>query len=645
MTIASAIESAVQSGQLLASSRENILRVYQSPGLEAWAKLSIEELVAAAEWTELNDRFYANLKFGTGGIRGRTISKKVTAAEKGTLSPLGAPEHAGVGTNVMNDANIRYAALGLGEYLLKNFPKQKSKVVIAHDTRHFSRHFAELVADCLRSQGHESYLFMDSRSTPQLSFTVRWLKAQAGIVISASHNPFHDNGFKCYFDDGAQVVEPHASGIISEVNRLKDGAMPTIATDSESDSVRHVTRFLGEEADEAYIKALETLVLEPETIQKAKSQLKIVYSSLHGTGIQIIPRLLQKFGFNLHIVPEQEKGDGRFPTVQSPNPENAEALAISIAQAKEENADIVIATDPDCDRMGVAIRNAAGEFEIVSGNIIGTLMGYYRIRRFFAQGVLNDQNKSHGVLIKTFVTTDLQKTMAEKNGLKCVETLTGFKYIGEKLRNYEEEAGLQGQDALPAIQRRAVLLEKSSFFVFGGEESYGYSGGDYVRDKDGNAAALMFAEAAAEAKVNGKTLLDVLDEIYRQYGFYTEKLGTLTFEGAAGAAQIKKLLESYRSTPPQVYQGKRVVRIQDFERETFKDVDGKVIPKEMMLIFHLEDGCRMAVRGSGTEPKIKFYFFAKADAQGDLSAVKSACKSSLESWWKEVQEDVKKRVE
>ncbi|MES2309598.1 MAG: phospho-sugar mutase, partial [Verrucomicrobiota bacterium] len=450
MNIASALESAVQSGQLLASSRENILRVYQTPGLEAWAKLSIEELVNASEWTELNDRFYANLKFGTGGIRGRTISKKVTAAEKGTQSPLGAPEHAGVGTNVMNDANIRFAALGLGEYLLKNFPNQKSKVVIAHDTRHFSRHFAELIASCVQSQGHDAYLFEDSRSTPQLSFSVRWLEAQAGIVVSASHNPFHDNGFKCYFDDGAQVVEPHATGIIHEVNRLKEGAAPTVAPQ------KGTFHPLGEGADQAYIHALETLVLEPETIQKAKSDLKIVYSSLHGTGIQIIPRLLQKFGFNLHIVPEQAEGDGRFPTVQSPNPENAEALSISITQAKTLNADLVIATDPDCDRMGVAIRNRAGEFEIVSGNIIGTLMGDYRIRRFFAQGILNEKNKSHGVLIKTFVTTDLQKTMAEKNGLKCVETLTGFKYIGEKLRIYEKEAGLEGKDDLPIAERRAA---------------------------------------------------------------------------------------------------------------------------------------------------------------------------------------------
>ena len=638
MTIVSNLESAVQSGLLLASSREAILNLYQSPTIESWEKLSIEELVGEQKWTELNDRFYTNLKFGTGGIRGRTICKTVTEAEKGTPTPLGAPEHAGVGTNVMNDANIRFAALGLGEYLLKNFPNQKSKVVIAHDTRHFSRHFAELLAECVQSQGHEAYLFSDSRSTPQLSFSVRWLKAQAGVVISASHNPWHDNGFKCYFDDGAQVVEPQASGIIAEVNRLKEGAAPTHSPEKGR------LHLLGEEADQAYLQALETLVLEPETIQKAKSSLKIVFTSLHGTGIQIIPRLLTNFGFQLHIVPEQEKGDGRFPTVQSPNPENAEALAIAIAQAKELKADIVIATDPDCDRMGVAIRNDQGEYEIVSGNIIGTLMADYRIRRFFAQGILNEKNRSHGVLIKTFVTTDLQKSIAEKQGLKCIETLTGFKYIGEKLRNYEQEAGLAGKDSLSAAERRGILLEKSSFFIFGGEESYGYSGGDYVRDKDANAAALMFAEAAAEAKIQGKTLLDCLNQIYQEYGFYTEKLGALTFEGALGAAQIKKLLESYRTNPPQSYQGKKVVQIQDFEKEVYKDLDGKVIPKEMMLIFHMEDGCRMAVRGSGTEPKIKFYFFAKAVVKGDLQAVKESCKLSLDSWWNEVQEDVKKRV-
>ncbi len=639
MNIAPSLDSAVQSGLLLTSSRDHLLNLYQSPQLEPWAKLSIEELVTKAEWTELNDRFYTQLKFGTGGIRGRTICKIVTQAEMGTPSSLGAPEHAGVGTNVMNDTNIRFAALGLGEYLLKSFPNQKSKVVIAHDTRHFSRYFAELLAESVQSQGHDAYLFSDSRSTPQLSFSVRWLKAQAGVVISASHNPSHDNGFKCYFEDGAQVVEPQASGIIAEVNRLKEGASITQA------KVKGLLHLLGEEADLAYIQALEGLVLEPEMIQKAKSQLKIVFSSLHGTGIHIIPKLLRKFGFNLHIVPEQEKGDGRFPTVQSPNPENAEALAMAIAQAKALKADVVIATDPDCDRMGVAVRNEAGEFEILTGNSIGTLMGEYRIRRFFAQGVLNEENKSHGVLIKTFVTTDLQKRIAEKHGLKCVETLTGFKYIGEKLRNYEQVAGLTGNDTISAIERRSILLEKSSFFVFGGEESYGYSGGDYVRDKDANAAALMFSEVAAEAKSQGKTVLDRLNQIYEEFGFYTEKLGALTFEGALGASQIQKLLQSYRSHPPESYQGKRVIQIQDFEKELYKDLDGKAIPKEMMFIFHLEDGCRMAVRGSGTEPKIKFYFFAKAEVKGNLAVVKQDCKASLDRWWNEVQVDVKKRVE
>lgn len=632
------LDQAVQSGKLLASSRDNILKIYQNRSIESWAKKSIEELVDASEWTELNDRFYTQLKFGTGGIRGRTISKKVTKSEMGTPNPLGCPEHPGVGTNVMNRDNIRFAALGLGEYLLKNFPNQKSKVVIAHDTRHFSRAFAELVAECVQSQGHEAYLFSDSRSTPQLSFSVRWLKAQAGVVISASHNPSHDNGFKCYFDDGAQVVEPHASGIIQEVNRLKEGATPTLATPSGK---QHL---LGKEVDEIYIKALESLILEPEVIQKAKSSLKIVYSSLHGTGIQIIPQLLQKRGFNLSIVHEQETGDGRFPTVQSPNPENAEALSLSIQQAKKENADIVIATDPDCDRMGVAVRNAEGEFEIISGNIIGTLMAYYRIQRLFAQGILNDSNKNHGVIIKTFVTTDLQKAIAEKHGLRCVETLTGFKYIGEKLRIYEKEAGLFAQDHLSAAERRKILLEKSSFFIFGGEESYGYSGGDYVRDKDANAAALMFSEVAAYAKTQGRTLIDLLNDIYQEYGFYTEKLGTLTFEGAAGAAQIQKLLASYRLDPPKVYQSKSITRIQDFEKETFHDIDGKTIPKETMFIFHREDGCRMAVRGSGTEPKIKFYFFAKAPVLGDLKSVQTTTRASLDSWWNEIQTDVKKRT-
>jgi phosphoglucomutase len=386
------------------------------------------------------------------------------------------------------------------------------------------------------------------------------------------------------------------------------------------------------------------LVLEPGAIAATREKIKFVYTPLHGTGGRATPALLDRFGFRYTIVEAQARGDGRFPTVKSPNPENAEALELAIRQAEAEQADIVMATDPDADRMGVAVRDAAGKMVLLTGNMIGSIMAYYRCARLTAQGVLTEANRERGVLIKTFVTTDLQKKIAEKFGVGCIDTLTGFKYIGEKMYDYEKALDDPGYGKKTAQKRRAEALARSHFLIFGGEESYGYTGGDYVRDKDGNAAVLMFAEAAAWAKSQGLTLAEYLDAIYRESGFYTERLGTLTFEGAQGAAQIARLLASFRAQPPPAYQGRAVTRVEDFGLQDFHDADGKKIPKETMLLFHLADGGRMAVRGSGTEPKIKFYFFTRADASGDLEAVKKERRAFLESWWAEVQEDVKKRV-
>jgi phosphoglucomutase len=632
------LEAALSQDQILPTTVLNVLAVHESADTPAIVKTSIEELVETGSWTELNDRFYKALAFGTGGIRGRTIGKIVTAAEKGTPTALGRPQYPAAGTNMMNTTNVARAALGLGEYLLKAFPGITPRMVIAHDTRHFSREFAELVAASVNRQGIDAFLFPEERSTPQLSFSVRWLKAQAGVVVTASHNPSHDNGFKAYFDDGAQVVEPHASGIIAEVSRLAAGGKPTEAATPGKLTV------LDAAADEAYLKALETLVLEPNAIRKTAASFRIVYTPIHGAGIKIVPSILDRFGFQYEVVEAQRTADGRFPTVQSPNPENAEALAQAIALANQIGADLVLATDPDADRMGVAVRNPAGDMELLTGNQIGSLLAWYRTERFFAQGILNEQNRSHAALIKTFVTTDLQKKIAEHFGIRCIETLTGFKYIGEKLRGYEEAAGLSNYDNQPPEKKRAALLEKSTFFIFGGEESYGYSGGDYVRDKDANAAVLLFAEAAAWARSQGQTLSQYLDGIYARLGYYTEKLGTLTFEGAAGAAKIQKLLQSYRDQPPAAYHGKKVVGVQDFASDTYQDADGKEIPKETMFIFHLEDGSRMAVRGSGTEPKIKFYFFTRADAGGNLEQAKRERRAFLEAWWTEVQSDVVRRT-
>jgi len=625
-------------GHLLPSTVENILQVHGAPATTPVDRDSIDELVEGSAWSELNDRFFKHLAFGTGGIRGKTIGRVVTRGEQGVGGPLGAPEHPAVGTHMMNGENMARAALGLGAYVNQAFPGRRNKVVVAHDTRHYSRAFAELCADRLRSLGIDVLLFAEERSTPQLSFSVRHYHAQAGIVISASHNPPDYNGFKAYFADGGQLVEPHAAGVIAEVTAIANGKLPAPA------ATPGTLTSLGAEADAAFIAALETLVLEPGVLKAQKEKLRIVYSSLHGTGIKIIPALFAQTGIPLSIVEAQRAGDGRFPTVQSPNPEEASALALGIAQAKAEGADLLLATDPDCDRMGAAVRDRGGNYVIVTGNMIGSILAFYRVDRLFAQGILNEGNRAHATLIKTFVTTDLQKRIAESYGIKCVDTLTGFKYIGEKLRDYEQQTGAADYDALPFAERRRLQLEQGTFFIFGGEESYGYSGGDYVRDKDANAAALMFAEVAAWAKSRGETLLDYLDAIYRRFGFYTEKLGTLTFEGAKGAQQIKALLASYRATPPAAFLGRKLARVDDFGLADFRDVDGKPIPKETMLLFHLDDGSRMAVRGSGTEPKIKFYFFTQAGAGADLDATRRARVAFLDEWWTAVQADVAARV-
>ncbi len=625
--------------QLLPATIENLLRIYESPQTQSWAKESIEELVKNKEWTELNDRFYKQLAFGTGGIRGRSIGKVVTASEKGTPNSLGCPQHPAVGSNMFNQMNLRRATQGLGFYILRLFDKVTPKVVISHDTRHFSRNFAEEVSGTLNEMGIDTFIFHEERSTPQLSYSVRWLKAQAGVMITASHNPSHDNGFKAYFNDGAQLVESHASEVIAEVNKLDNQH----ASPSQKRAGR--TTVLDQKADQVYLDAVSELVLEPKVIEQAGAQLKLVYTPLHGTGERIIPQLLERFGFQYSVVAAQAKPDGRFPTVQSPNPENAEALKLGIEQANAEKADVVLATDPDADRMGVAVRNSKGEMELLNGNQIGSMLAYYRCERFFAKKILNEKNRQRATLIKTFVTTDLQKKIAEHFGVKCVETLTGFKYIGEKLHDYELACALPNYDQTPLEKRREAQLARGTFFIFGGEESYGYSGGDYVRDKDANAAVLMFAELAAWAKSQNKTVTDYLDDLYRKFGFFTEKLGTLTFEGAAGAAKIKKLLDSYRRQPPTELTKIQVTQIQDFGEQDYRDIDGKLIPKELMLIFHLENGSRMAVRASGTEPKIKFYFFTQASADAGLDEAKNKARHYLDAWWDEIQADVKKRIE
>jgi phosphoglucomutase len=647
----SRLNQAVASGQLLESSAKNITQMLTRASSPLFRQ-SVEELAGRGEWAELNDRFYQTLKFGTGGLRGRTIGKIVTKAELGTPNALGRPEHPCVGTNSMNFFNVNRAVQGLAAYLKEWFAREgrsgKPKIAIAHDTRHFSRDFAELCARVAVENGCDACLFAGPRSTPELSFAVRHTGSHAGIVLTASHNPPHDNGFKCYFADGGQVVEPHAGGIIAKVNATESDVYTPLPADRQGK-----LHALGAEIDEAYMQRLETQILDPAMVA-AQKNLRIVYTSLHGTGGVIIKPMLKRLGFEVATVPEQEEFDGRFPTVKSPNPENAEALSMAIALAEKQHADLVMATDPDCDRMGIAARNAADKMELFTGNQIGSLIAYYRVKRLIEQGAITKENAHRCVIIKTFVTTDLQKAIAEKNGLRCVETLTGFKFIGEKLEKYERAlpADVRAKyRTLPESETRKARLQHSSYYVCGGEESYGYSGGDFVRDKDGNGAVVLFAEIAAYAKSRGLTLDQLLDEVYAEYGFYFEKNGSLTFEGAEGAAKIKRLVETYAALPPHEIAGVAVRGTQNFASEEFFDVEGDKIPKENMLMFDLADGGRVAVRPSGTEPKIKFYLFARRTPEGgksfsreELAAIKNEVRKSLDDMWAWLQKDAEARL-
>lgn len=630
---------AVASGHLLDSTKTNILALLAGTTSQI-APQAIKELVATGAWDELNDRFFKTLAFGTGGLRGRTIGKVVTQAEQGSGGPNGRPQHPCVGTATMNFYNLSRAIRGLIAYA-KQFagPDRKAVLVFAHDTRHFSRDFAEFCAKTCAELGCDAYLFDGPRATPQLSFAVRELRADAGVVLTASHNPAHDNGFKAYFNDGAQIVEPHATAIIHEVNALTSERYEPVA-----DSERGQVTVLGETMDALYINRLKTLLLRPSLLAGAAT--KIVFTNLHGTGGHINVPMLRGLGFEVLTVPEQDVQDGRFPTVESPNPENGPALQMGIDLAEKSGAEIVIGTDPDADRMGVAVRDTAGKMVLLTGNQIGSLMAWYRLKTCFELGWLTNANRSRAVLVKTFVTTELQHAIADGFGVGVVDTLTGFKYIAGKLRKYEEAIPAEKKGdyrSLTEEQTRALRLEYSRFFVFGGEESYGYLGSDAIRDKDANGATLMFAEVAAYAKSVGKTLTELMDEIYTEYGYYQEIGKSLVMEGADGAAKIQALANSYAENPPSEVDGSVVLRIRDFAKQDLFDQEGDLIPKEKMLFVDLEDGRSFAVRPSGTEPKIKYYLFGKHAPGCDLSAAKEMVQTGLASLWAWIEMDAATR--
>lgn len=652
MSLLANIQSAGAAGHLLPSTVKNI-ELWLAAGLPAWATASLEELVAGSQWGELNDRFYRDLEFGTGGMRGRTIGRVSPAAEQGQVGPMGTPEHAAVGSNILNDYTLVRATIGLfrhtASYLKSKGDPRLPSLVIAHDVRHFSRHFCELAASAWSKLGGQAYIFDGPRSTPQLSFTVRHLGANCGVVITASHNPPHDNGFKAYFDDGAQVVAPHDKGIVTEVGKVALGELQAYFA---KDLSRVVT--LGASADAAYRAAAATAIIDPSVFKAAN--LKVAFTSIHGVGNIMSVPLLKETGVELHEEPAQAVHDPRFPTVKSPNPENAEALSLAVKLADEKGLDLVMATDPDCDRMGAAVRGKDGKMHLLTGNQIGALMTEYRISRYKELGIIPKGGTDRAALVKTFVTTALQDEIARSHGVKFVNTLTGFKWIAAKIRGYEEKlkAGYLAKhgvaldyNATPFASRAKLLQEFSTFYLFGTEESYGYLANDLVRDKDGNSACLMLAEVCAYVKSRGLTVPEYLDEIYLRTGYYLEGVINLYYEGASGAAKIKRILDTYRSDSPKAFGDVTVTKFEDFGRQDITDSDGEFVPKQDLYLVTLANGYTFAARGSGTEPKMKFYVFAKApvtDAAG-LPAVKAAVKAELDRVKALIEADAQKRAE
>jgi phosphoglucomutase len=648
MTTLDKIKSAASADQLMRGAVEN-LTAFLDANLPAWAVASIEELVAKSEWSELNDRFYRYVEFGTGGMRGRTIGVVAAAAETGRVGPLSTPEHAAIGSNMLNDFTLIRAVMGLYRYTRKYLDSRAEaaqlKLVIAHDVRHFSRHFCELAASTWTRLGGQAFIFDGPRPTPQLSYSVRWLKAHTGIVITASHNPPHDNGFKAYFDDGAQVIPPHDTGIVTEVNAVP---LTELVAFLAVDLARVTT--LGRAADDAYLAVAAKALLDLAVLRQTK--LKVVYTNIHGTGaIQTLPLLLHA-GCEVHDVPEQLNFDARFPTVKSPNPENPAALAMAIALADRRGCDVVLATDPDADRMGCAVRNRAGKMELITGNQIGALLADYRLMKYKELGWIPREGSDRACIINTVVTTQLQDAIGRGHGVKVIKTLTGFKWIAAKLRGYEDQLRAAmgpgfDYEAGTFEERAKLLLTHSTFYVFGTEESYGYLPNDYLRDKDGNSACLMFAELCAWVKGRGLTVPEYLDEIFLRYGFYLEGVINLYYEGATGAAKIKRILETYRANPPKAFGDVPVAKFQDYGRERIVDADGEVVPAQDLYFVTLANGYTFAARGSGTEPKMKFYLFAsdRVANAAELPAVKARTKATLDELIKLIEADAKQRAE
>ena len=551
----------------LDASTEKNIKTWLNGKYDQATKDELKKLIDEKNVTTLTDAFYKTLEFGTGGMRGEL----------------------GIGSNRLNKYTLGVATQGLANYLNKVYPNETIKVAIAYDSRNFSSEFGQIAADILSANGITVYLYKELRPTPQLSFTIRELGCHSGIMITASHNPREYNGFKIYWADGSQVVAPHDKNIVAEVNAI------TNVKNIKFRGVKKRIKYIGEAVDRKYLKAVKSIAVSPRMIKKQKD-LKIVYSPIHGTGITVVPKALAQLGFeNVTIVQEQAKPDGNFPTVVYPNPEEKEAMTLALNLAKKIDADLVIATDPDADRVAMGIKNPAGEWNLLNGNQAAALIINYLLSGWKRTGRLTGKE----FVCKTIVTTDLIDTMAEKSGVKCYNTLTGFKYIAQVIRE----------------------LEGKETFIGGGEESYGYLIGDKVRDKDAVASCAIVAELTAYAKQKGVSLFDTLADLYKKYGFYYEGLISVTKKGKTGAEEIQQMMADFRSNPPKTLVGSKVVRMDDLKsmkRTNLKTNEVTDIPTGMgmessnVLQFFTADGTKFTCRPSGTEPKIKFYIGVKA---------------------------------
>jgi len=531
-------------------------------------KEKIRSLIDDQNEEELVDAFYKDMEFGTGGLRGIM----------------------GIGSNRMNQYTVGMATQGLSNYLMKQFPKEEISVAIAYDCRNNSSLFAQVAANIFSANDIKVYLFEALRPTPELSFAIRKLRCKSGLVITASHNPKEYNGYKTYWSDGAQITPPHDQNIIHEVQSIV--SFDQIKFEPNKGLIQSV----GAEMDEQYLDAVASLCQSTDAIAR-QSDLSIVYSPIHGTGITMVPPVLKKIGFkNVHVIQEQAQPNGDFPTVIYPNPEEKEALTFALKKAEEIDAELVLATDPDADRVGIAIKNSEGAFELLNGNQTGVLIMYYQCLMWQKHGRL-DGNQ---YLVKTIVTTELIREIATHFGVDCHDTLTGFKWIASLI----------------------AQLEGTKMFIAGGEESYGYMIGDQVRDKDAIASCAVIAEMAGWAKDKNQSLFELLEEIYSQFGLYQESLVSITKHGKTGAEEIQAIMTNFRNQPPATLGGSQLIKIIDYQNTTEKELpSGKVtsidFPASNVLQFITQDGSKISIRPSGTEPKIKFYFSVRSKYDGD----------------------------